>query len=132
MSKVHVDNSSSFFRSVCEETDTCLTEYFSKNEENLQFPALLALVNLRMKLDTKKLKDVDPFIRYFVRNHPEYHVSRGAKGGIMKKEVLQKKVAAKDAKEAAKKQLVDQIDAKIAKTAAVAIVDNTDTSSSDE
>ena len=116
MSNVQVQRSTNFCNQVFLETEVSLDEYFQKNEGNLQFPALLGMVGVRLKLDPKTLKDIDPFIRYHVRSHPDYYVSRGAKGGIMKRESYQSKLDAKAAKEAAKKQIEDQIDTKTLKS----------------
>lgn len=135
MNTKYIDEHAAFHRSVCEHTDQALSEYFQKNTENLQFPTLLTMVTLQMKLDAKDTKEVDPMIRTFVRNHPEYYVSRGAKGGIMKIESHQKKVDAKAAKEAQKKLLQDQIDAKVAASSSTnlqTVSQDNEESSSDE
>lgn len=107
---------SDFCSTVFTETDLSLKEVLpnAECEDNLQFPALLALVGARLKLTPENLKDVDPFIRYYVRSNPTYYVSRGAKGGIQRAEVHQRKLAAAATKEAAKKQVIHQIDDKLA------------------
>lgn len=104
--------SSEFFITVCESAEAILDEY--KFAENLQFPDLLEMVIARLSLDASLFKDADHFIRYHVRNHSKYHVSRGAKGGIMPKATHAKKLALKAAKDAAKQEIHSQLDAKFA------------------
>jgi hypothetical protein len=93
-------------------TDTALNEW--SGEGNLQFPVLLGMIAVRLNWDEKKVREEDPFVRKYVRNHTDWHVTRGAKGGIMKASEKQKKDAAKLAKDLAKKQMQDAIEAKAA------------------
>lgn len=80
----------------------------------LQFPTLMSLIESKMSWDEKQLRAKEPIVREYVRTHPDWHVTRGAHGGIMKAEEKQKKEAAKAAKEKAKAEL----EAEIAKRAA--------------
>jgi hypothetical protein len=63
----------------------------------------------------------EPIIRDYVRNHPNWHVTRGAHGGIMRASEKQKKEEAKAAKEKAKAELTAAIEATIAKKKAEAL-----------
>ena len=72
------------------------------------------MIAVRMKWDEKQVRDADPFVRFHVRNHPEWHVTRGAHGGIMRKSDKDKKEALRLAKELAKKQMSDALEAKAA------------------
>lgn len=113
-------------------TDTALNEW--AGEGNLQFPALLGMMAVRNNWDEKQVRRVDPFVREYVRSHPDWHVTRGAHGGIMRASEKQKKEAAKAAKDLAKKQMQEAIEAK-AEAAKIATADTsvTDTdSNSDE
>lgn len=93
-------------------------------KENLQFPNLLTFVMARLKADPKTASDIDPHMRSYVRKHPKYYVSRGAKGGIMLRSVYEARLAKKAEVEIAKKDLKAQVDAKVASaTAVVASVD---------
>lgn len=95
-------------------TDEVLTEWSAgKSEGNLQFPVLLGMIAVKMNWDEKMLRENDPLVRYYVRNNPEWHVTRGAHGGIMRATDKQSKVAAKQAKDAIKAQLAAAIDAKV-------------------
>lgn len=116
----NIENMVTFCRSVCEAAEQELSDW--KSEENLQFPNLVTKVNGRLSLDPKLLTEIDQQVRQYVRRHPEYRVSRGAKGGIMKIEVYEKKQAVKAAQEAAKKQIVAQVEAKVANAQVVAPV----------
>lgn len=109
-----------FCQQVSEATEQSLESYFAKSEENLQFPNLVAMVSNLINHDPKVVADVDQHVRQYVRRHGDYHVSRGAKGGIMKMAVYQKRQAGKAAQEAAKQQIAAQVEAKVAaKTATV-------------
>ncbi len=93
-------------------TDKALSEW--TGDGNLQFPALLSKMAIKMNWSDKQMREADPFVRKYVRSHPDWHVTRGAHGGIMRASEKQKKEAAKVAKDLAKKQMQDQIDAKAA------------------
>jgi hypothetical protein len=98
--------------SVFEIVDECLSEW--KGDENLQFPILVPMVALKAKWDDKEMRYYDPIIRFYVRKHPDWHVTRGAHGGIMPATEKQKKDAAKLAKETAKAQVKAALAAKLA------------------
>lgn len=107
-------------------TDQALSEW--AGEGNLQFPILLGIIAVRMQWDEKQVRDADPFVRFHVRNHPDWHVTRGAHGGIMRKSDKDKKDAIRLAKELAKKQMSDALEAK----AAEAMASSAASGSSDE
>lgn len=96
-------------------TDEVLTEWSNgKSEGNLQFPVLLGMIAVKMNWDEKQLRENDPLVRFYVRNNPEWYVTRGAHGGIMRATDKQNKEAVKAAKEAVKAQLQAVINAKTA------------------
>jgi hypothetical protein len=104
-----------------------LSEVFSATNDSLnewtgagtlQFPVLLAMMATKLNWDDKQMREADPLVRYFVRKHPDWHVTRGAHGGIMRITDKQKKEASKASKASAKDQLKAQIEAKAATTAA--------------
>ena len=73
-------------------------------------------------------------IREYIRNHPDWYVTRGAHGGIMRFSEKQKKDAIVEAKKKAKEEINAQLDAEVAKkkaeasaptTEPAAVVDNT-------
>jgi hypothetical protein len=90
--------------------------------QNLEFPELLTMAHVRLShLTPDDLKEADPIIRFHVRRHTKYCVSRGAKGGIMLRSIKVAKEAAKAAKEAtklakeaAKEEIKAQLEAKVA------------------
>lgn len=103
-------------------TDEVLTEWSAgKSEGNLQFPVLLGMIAVKMNWDEKMLRENDPLVRYYVRNNPDWHVTRGAHGGIMRATDKQNKVAAKAAKDAVKAQLQAVIDAKTSATSVTTV-----------
>jgi hypothetical protein len=93
-------------------TDEVLSEW--TGDGNLQFPVLLGNIAVKMNWDEKQLRENDPFVRKYIRNHPDWYITRGAHGGIMRASEKQKKEAVKAAKEAASKQMKDAIEAKAA------------------
>lgn len=112
-------------RALFKATDQALSEW--TGEGNLQFPILLGRMALAQNWNDKQVREADPFVRYYVRNHPDWHVTRGAHGGIMRASDKQKKEAVKVAKEAAR-ALVDAATAaakekEAAKLAAASTVD---------
>ena len=107
-----ISNNLEKMTAIWQATDQTLAEW--TGEGNLQFPVLLGMIAVRMKWDEKQVREADPFVRFHVRNHPEWHVTRGAHGGIMRKTDKDKKEANRLAKELAKKQMVDALEAKVA------------------
>jgi hypothetical protein len=103
-------------------TDQALTEW--TGDGNLQFPALLLKMAVKLNWSDKQMREADPFVRKYVRSHPDWHVTRGAHGGIMRASEKQKKEALKAAKDLAKKQMQDQIEAQAAAIQANASTDN--------
>jgi hypothetical protein len=102
-----------------------------KGEGCLQFPILLSTVALKMNWDAKTLRENDPIIRQYIRSNPDWYVTRGAHGGIMKASDKQKKDALIAAKKKAKEEVSAAIDAQVAaQTAPIAtdtVEDNTNT-----
>ena len=89
----HIDTCTNFDNSVFVATETSLSEWSS--EDNIQFPNLVCMVGKRLKLDAANVAEIDPIVRRYVRTHPDWRVSRGAKGGIMRKSVWEKKQSEK-------------------------------------
>jgi hypothetical protein len=104
-------------------------------ESCYQLPALLGQIKLRMGWDDKQLRSNDPIIREYIRNHPDWYVTRGAHGGIMRRAEKQKKEAALEAKKKAKEEINAALDAEVARKRSEAsapadssvIADNTNT-----
>jgi hypothetical protein len=111
-SKTLVENLLEEFTQIFATTDQVLSEW--NGEGNLQFPILLGMIAVKLQWDDKQMREADPFVRKYIRNHPDWYVTRGAHGGIMRASERNKKEAAKQAKELAKKQMKDAIEAKAA------------------
>lgn len=79
----------------------------------LQFPALMASVAVKLNLDEKQIREIDPIVRYYVRNNPNWHVTRGAHGGIMRLTDKQTKDNAKAQKASLKAQMKAEIEKKV-------------------
>ena len=105
-------------------TDEVLGEW--SGEGNLQFPVLLGMMAVKLNWDEKQVRENDPLVRFYVRNNPDWYVTRGAHGGIMRATEKQKKEADRAAKEAARLQMKAAIEAK---TSATALPTDTDSDS---
>ena len=88
------------------------------SEGNLQFPELLEKLAANQNWTDKQLREYDPLIRFYVRRHPNFHVTRGAHGGIMRKSDKDKKDLAKTLKESLKKQMQAELVARVAEMSA--------------
>lgn len=84
---------------------------------NIQFPSLIGMVAVKLNLNDKQVRELDPMVRFFVRKHPDWYVTRGAHGGIMRVSDKQKKEAAKTNKSLIKEQLKAAIEAKVSQAA---------------
>jgi hypothetical protein len=100
---------------VLDATEEVLSDW--SGEGNLQFPVLLGMIAVKLNWDEKNVRENDPHVRSFVRKHPDWYVTRGAHGGIMRSAEKQKKMAEIAAKELAKKQMKEAIEAKAAEQA---------------
>jgi hypothetical protein len=98
-----------FYRSVFTEVENTIAKH-----KDVQIPALLATVGLQLKLEPKRLNELDAVIRDYVRNHPVYFISRGANGGVRVRAEQQAKQDAQAAKKAARAAAKDKIEAKVA------------------
>ncbi len=91
----------------------------------LQFPTLMGIVNTKMGWEDEEGKKTsranEPIVRDYVRNHPDWYVTRGAHGGIMRRADKRKKEEAKAAKEKAKADLAASIEAEVARKKAEAL-----------
>jgi hypothetical protein len=87
-----------------------------QGEGNLQFPTLFGLLAAKTGWDEKQLKDVDPLVRYYVRNSEDWCVTRGARGGIMRASDKRKKLEALQNKDLLKKKMKEKIEEQAAAT----------------
>ena len=90
----------------------------------LQFPTLMGTVTAKLgwigKEGEKTARANEPIIRDYVRNHPDWYVTRGAHGGIMRASEKQKKEEARLAKEQARAELTAALEAEMARKKAAA------------
>lgn len=97
----------------------------------LQFPTLMGTVSMKLgwigKEGEKIARAKEPIIREYVRTHPDWHVTRGAHGGIMRASEKQKKDDAIAAKKKAKEELAAAIEAEVARKKAEALAKQTAT-----
>lgn len=107
-----INSNLEMLRALFQQTDEVLNEW--KGEGNLQVPVLLGMMAVRFNWDEKQVRKNDPFVRFHVSNSPEWYITRGAHGGIMRASEKQKKEALLLAKTLAKKQMQEALEAKAA------------------
>jgi ElaB/YqjD/DUF883 family membrane-anchored ribosome-binding protein len=90
-------------------TEDVLNEW--TEDGNIQFPALLGRIAIKLNWSDKQIRENDPFVRKYVRANKAWYVTRGAHGGIMKAADRQKKEELKLAKFVAKKQMEEALEA---------------------
>jgi hypothetical protein len=90
-----------------------------KSEALYQVPQLLLNMGARLDWDSKQLRKYDPIVRAYLKDHPVWYVTRGAHGGIMRRNEHDKKEADKAAKLRAKEELKATLEAKAAAAASV-------------
>lgn len=92
-------------------TDRAIEEAWT-GEGNVQLPPLIVSMAVKCNWDEKTMRENDPIIRKYLRKHPVWYVTRGAHGGIMKREDFEKKNASKIAKDLAKQEMRAALEAK--------------------
>jgi hypothetical protein len=92
-------------------TDDVLNEW--TGEGNLQFPVLLGMLAVKLNWDERQVREHDPMVRFYIRNNPNWFVTRGAKGGIMRATDKEKKAVAKSAKDQTKADVAALIEAEV-------------------
>ena len=113
---------------IFEATDEALNEWVG--DGCLQIPNLIVTLALKLNWNEKQIRENDPIVRYYIRNNPEWHVTRGAHGGIMRTTDKQQKENAKAAKLAVKPQVQAAIEAKAAlSTQATSVITDDSTAS---
>jgi len=103
-------------------TDEVLSEW--NQPTNLHFPVLMGMIAVKLNWDDKQLREADPIVRFYVRKHPDWYVTRGAHGGIMRVADKQKKEDARLAKSTIKEQLKAAIEAKVTQVPVPTMSDN--------
>lgn len=116
-------------------TDEILGDW--KGEGCLQLPSLMLQLAVKLNWNDKQVRENDPFVRAYLRNHEDWHVTRGAGGGIMRRSDKDKKDAERAAKDLARKQVEEDIALKAqklyaAQAAATLAVDTVDEVEADE
>lgn len=110
--------------------DEVLNEW--KGEGCFQFPKLMETLTAKLGWDSEVQRKKEPIIREYVRNHPDWYVTRGAHGGIMKRSEKEQKDALKAAKDKAKAELTAALEAEAARKKAEALVQQQDSPASVE
>lgn len=107
---------------LCGQTDEVLNEH--TGDGSLQFPALLTSMTIKFNWTDKQARENEPYIRGYIREHTEWSLVKGAKGGIKRKS---DKPSDKMARAAAKKDAQAKVESRMAELSQ----DETDSSSED-
>jgi len=99
-------------KTVWETTELCLKDH-DYNKSNLQFPDLMSKIVSSLELDEKMAREMDAIVRFHVRRHEGYGVTRGAHGGIVCLATKRAKEEAKLEKLKVKNEMVNQINKKL-------------------
>lgn len=109
--------------------DEVLNEW--NGEGCYQVPALVKLLSVQLNWDSDTARQSDPVIRVYLRDHPVWYITRGAKGGVMRRAEYLRKEAIKVAREKAKEELKAAVNLRLEQQSAAASVvsgqDNTNT-----
>lgn len=97
-----------------------------KGEGCFQIPQLLLSVGARLNWNSIQLRNNDPIVRAYLRDHPMWYVTRGAHGGIMPRAEHDKRETNKAAKEEAKRSLKATLEAKATQASVAVPVDGQD------
>lgn len=77
----------SHFRSIALTTQAVLDDWRTEgNGGNLPIPKLLGRIAVKLNWDENQILDNDPLVRNVVRNHPDWLVSLGTRGGVQHRE----------------------------------------------
>jgi len=101
------------FDSIFKTAEEILSEWTGSG--NLQFPIFMGMIAIKMNWDTKQIRRSDPILRFYIKEHPDWNLTKGAHGGIQRMTDKQKKDAIVVAKNDVKNQLKVFIEAKAAK-----------------
>lgn len=96
------------FSEIADLVDQVLNEYDQQN--NLQIPVLVAMVAAKMNMSPDMAKQIDPAVRWYIKEHPSWEVSRGAKGGVIPASKMKARIDAKSNKVKLKKELTNKIE----------------------
>jgi hypothetical protein len=115
---------------ICDATDDALASY--TGNDNIQLPVLVGMVAARMGWNTKQLRENDPIVRFYIRNHPDYAITKGPHGGVIPRAVWEKKQVVKNAKAAAKIEMQAKLDEMVLAANVVQPVEGKTFTSTDE
>jgi hypothetical protein len=88
-----------------------------------KLPTLLEEVAVQFDWTEEQFRAKDPIVRDYLRSHPLYFITRGARGGIGRRFEKDQKEARLEAKKQAKKEVEMAIEAEIARKQALVSAD---------
>ena len=109
----HIQKKLDELKNIFTATDEVLDSWKSK-DENLQVPALIGLLAVRLNWSEADIRNHDPVVRSYLRTHEVWEVIRGAHGGIVKRVERKNKATEKSIKAAVRAQMKAAIEAHLA------------------
>jgi len=100
-----------FIQKIFQATEASLSEH--NFQKNLQSPELVKMVVVKIGLSFDTVKEVDPYVRAYVKNHPVFVSSRGRNGGITLKDKKMSKTKDKVARAAAKEEAKEIVETRL-------------------
>jgi hypothetical protein len=120
----NIDNFFTTLRPMLTLVEEVLDEAFADvNTKTFQVPVLLRTLGVRLDWTTDTIRQNDPVVRAYLRDHPVWYITRGAKGGIMPRAEHDRKEALKVAKETAKEELKAAVKLRLEQAAAPVIAE---------
>jgi hypothetical protein len=120
----NIDNFFTTLRPMLILVEEVLDEAFADvNTKTFQVPVLLRTLGVRLDWTTDTIRQNDPVVRAYLRDHPVWYITRGAKGGIMLRAEHDRKEALKVAKETAKEELKAAVKLRLEQAAAPVIAE---------
>lgn len=113
--KTDIDDVLNKAKLIFEEVESVLSEH--NDDTCYKVPSLIKVLAVKLDWSEKQSRQNDQLIRFFLRDHSEYFITQGAKGGIQRKAVKAKKEQDKLLKDKLKEELKQIVEDKVASKA---------------
>lgn len=101
--------------SIFDTTESILSDHFTNSNTSYKMPNLVNMVVSKLSFTDidKAIKMVDPIVRYYIKGSDKWYSVQGLNGGVKPIAMKEKALATKNAKELAKKAIIDEIEAQV-------------------
>ena len=80
----------------------------------LQVPNFMGMLAVKLDIEDKEIRNIDPLIRFYLKHHADFYIARGAKGGIDRRSNKTEKDNIKNQKDIIKKMVEEEFAIKLA------------------